>query len=610
MNNCPLYARCLEIFNQVNIPANILESKRNTCFARCCYKEGKIYSRGNHIYQIPIGSCRFGIKIKPELDETEISHNWVNSYHGTKPKNVRSIIEFGLNVPTTRLPSGKIIKIIDGHIPEENCIFSSPSFLCSCGNYATIYNDEKSGKQYKFILQLRLKPNSFLSQDDTYINKLEDKYVRSVLFEYVTNEINQKNIAIIGVCIFEINALLNNPHLPQELLEGNLDDFAIPWEDELKKREAVKKILKECPDIKNQIAYVKNNITVIFGIEKLHQRVQTLKMGKGLAKISSNGLGIVGGILGFTKNCLGSKVSLFASGLGIFTEIITYYKEKSITEEISKMDQIMKKAKDLNKIMQQFYNQRNMDFADLKGKVNAEGPVKIEDICKVAQGTGGVLCDSYKLMNDAKKTEITEILKNLYGQFTFSNENITRLTEEIAKKDQELVHLLQKVKSLKEANAKPLGFFQSVLAFFSFGSSTKDTLIPNEISKNAKNIKEIYKTNFQNHMTAYVESQTTQELNFEIATKATEKSAVTEEGSRYGEDSKTIGVFGIVCDVYGIYRNVYSLVEKGDLEKAAETLQKNNIYLERRVGGAVSVGINSFQSQMRDFEEILERFKD
>ena len=167
MSNCPLYARCMEIFNQLNIPANLHESKRNTCFARCCYKEGKIYYRGNQIYEIQIRSCRFGIKIKREYDETEITHHWVNSYHGTDQKNVQSIIEFGLKVPETRLPCGNIVKIRAGHIPKDNDIFSSPSFLCSCANYSTIYNDKKSGKQYKFILQLRLKPNSFSSQEDT-----------------------------------------------------------------------------------------------------------------------------------------------------------------------------------------------------------------------------------------------------------------------------------------------------------------------------------------------------------------------------------------------------------------------------------------------------------
>ena len=590
---CPLYLRCQEVFKTLNIPAENLEKKRDTCFSRCCYKEGKIYYRGHQIYEIPMGSCRFGIKIKPEYDEKEVSHNWVNSYHGTSHKNVPNIIQFGLQKPGTKLPNGEPINIREGHIPKENFIFSSASFVCACGGYAIKYQEPNSRKNYKLLLQLRLKPKSFKVQKDTFNKKLIDQYVKDLLYEYISEK--TENIAIIGVCIFEIDS--SNMSLPKELTVENYD-FSIPRHDMQKMRDAVQRLLKETPTIYEKIDFAKKNIPKMLKFQGLIKNIINIKEIKNKTKMASGSTSIIGAALSFTTMAqISVPVGILSMIVGARTEWKACKDKKALKEEISNIDLIMKNAKELNEIIQKFYTQRNLDFME----IGNQDKNLIEEI--------NVMQPIMELASDA-----------CLGLVLSQSQNSVQLTTEISKLSvqhassiKEMTLLTPKIEIAKQA----IGSFEEDIKFGRNILKTCENLLPKEISDSLWKYGRSYKSTLEKGLEiskatlnqASQITQTTEKLGQEIAAKSTAKAVTIQSVSWWGKVGTTVGAIGIIFDVYDIWKNGKELMSKGELEKAYEIMtEKYSIY--KRSGQHLEAWVYSFEAQVKEFEEILNRFKE
>ena len=403
--------------------------------------------RGGQVYQIPIGSCRFGIKIAREYDETEVTHNFVNSYHGTKQKFIKNIVNHGLQAPGAKLPTGEEIKVVDGHIKAEtNDVFSSPSFLYSSSDvYAKVYKDEKSGKIYKFVLQLRQKPHSFTAQKQTLCKKdhSEDRFIEDGLLEYVTERKNIKSIVVIGVCIFELDPE-TNPSLPPELL--NCKRFSIPREDEEQMRRAVQKLLKIHPNLFERVQKtIENSVKMTdmkVVLEQFVKEVKSFKMTKGPIKITSSAFGIIGCGLTLTPMApFGAAIGVLSSVAGIGTNIVEYRKNKKFNRKIAELDEIMKEANELRSIMEIFYDQKNpiWDLEDVKPKSQSS-------IGEYVRAGGAIS----KLVFDTKNMELTKIVKEL-SSLTLSEsqnfEKITRLASELASNKKEYEMMVNLVKT-------------------------------------------------------------------------------------------------------------------------------------------------------------------
>lgn len=130
------------------------------------------YMRGGREYLRPYGWYRFGLKIRGKYDngddkwlgDNNSEGEWVNAYHGTKIRNVNSILKVGLR-PGTRNQYGI-------------GIYCSPKIKT-----ATEYADsfEYEGNYYQVVIQVRVKPDKIVeckskggNEDYWYIEKSEN----------------------------------------------------------------------------------------------------------------------------------------------------------------------------------------------------------------------------------------------------------------------------------------------------------------------------------------------------------------------------------------------------------------------------------------------------
>lgn len=205
--NCPLFERCKIAFEQLGIPQEFLNPEFNKCYCSKCYQDRDVYLRGGEIYKMPLEACRFSINVLESNFKTDVFRKWHNSYHGTKVSSIKSLIKEGYKLPGTKLENGQEIKIPQGHISDHKNDDRKNIYTSSSLKYASYYSDKKeiNGKFYKFIVQNRQKPGSYVKENETLREKdnIADKDIDPDEMEWVSKE--TENIAIIGVLVCEEN---------------------------------------------------------------------------------------------------------------------------------------------------------------------------------------------------------------------------------------------------------------------------------------------------------------------------------------------------------------------------------------------------------------------
>ena len=200
--SCELFERCKEVLNSIQIPPKYLNPPSHKCYCLNCYKDKEMYTRGDSPYIMPINSCRFGLKLDARKDWEDIFQTYQNSYHGTHYKKVKLIVLNGLLMPGDKIPE-KDINTPGYHIPNQKYIFTSPSIKYALHDtYAKSH--EHNNCEYKFILQLRQKPGTFIKGKETmgYGEKVIDKYVENNVIEWKTEL--RGTIELIGIIVHEV----------------------------------------------------------------------------------------------------------------------------------------------------------------------------------------------------------------------------------------------------------------------------------------------------------------------------------------------------------------------------------------------------------------------
>ncbi len=143
----------------------------------------------------------------------DIEKNWITAWHGTKFKYLKSIAEFGLKPAGGKLDNGREIGVRINHIGRDqtvdsipdwaNAIFVSPSiFYAACPAYAKeiSYKNE----QWKVLVEVRVKPNSYFERNSTY-KKYVPKKNEPKMVEYRIDANNEKDVQVYSLTFVKSN---------------------------------------------------------------------------------------------------------------------------------------------------------------------------------------------------------------------------------------------------------------------------------------------------------------------------------------------------------------------------------------------------------------------
>ena len=106
------------------------------------------FYRGGYEYKRPCGWLRYGLKVKGKFENDE----WIEgknewAYHGTKVDNIESILKNGF-----RVGPGNVF---------GNGVYSTPD-ISIAEFYSSLFTSPTTGKQYKIVLQNRVKPSAIV----------------------------------------------------------------------------------------------------------------------------------------------------------------------------------------------------------------------------------------------------------------------------------------------------------------------------------------------------------------------------------------------------------------------------------------------------------------
>eukprot|EP00811_Abedinium_folium_P033981 NODE_6903_length_1627_cov_3.892000.p1 GENE.NODE_6903_length_1627_cov_3.892000~~NODE_6903_length_1627_cov_3.892000.p1 ORF type:complete len:319 (+),score=73.92 NODE_6903_length_1627_cov_3.892000:248-1204(+) len=167
---CDAFRECCAVFTRVGIDPQRCETSGNRCFCTRCMQmrdeaEEQTYRRGGHLYAIPTGWCRFGIKVRaPNIDE--IFASWAVAFHGTVAESVASIVGEGLRMPSTKQAEERGTYGRSRSPADYGYIYTSPTIVyASLNAYATPLRAR--GQVFKVVLQVRQKPGTFDIQSET-----------------------------------------------------------------------------------------------------------------------------------------------------------------------------------------------------------------------------------------------------------------------------------------------------------------------------------------------------------------------------------------------------------------------------------------------------------
>ena len=214
---CPYWEQCLNALTGVMRDAGIQLDKRYTdpdgdeCFCHNCHQrrgDGLVYKRGGQPYVVPVGFARIGIQPGKSHGLVEKGmKSWHVCFHGTKYQYMGEMLLQGqLLGPGCVLHNGESIKTQDGHIVRSfnrrnehtgkleefdptNKVFFSPSIkYCDCDIYANKYYCNGSGRHYRFVMQLRIQPNTYdIGQETINASGQIDPHIPNKSIEWYTN---------------------------------------------------------------------------------------------------------------------------------------------------------------------------------------------------------------------------------------------------------------------------------------------------------------------------------------------------------------------------------------------------------------------------------------
>ena len=179
------------------------------------------------------------------FNSSQIYKNWIPVWHGTKYKNLESIIKNGLRASGTTLSDGTKINPLSSHIPLNQtfsginnwakAIFVSPSiFYASDASYAERILSIDSNSKYNnnsdrwaVLVEARVKPNSFTMHNSTIWRdkniegepvKVEYRVESNTSDDLIYRVESDKNIFVVSVSFVLVKFLEN----VKEYCEGDI----------------------------------------------------------------------------------------------------------------------------------------------------------------------------------------------------------------------------------------------------------------------------------------------------------------------------------------------------------------------------------------------------
>ncbi|XP_077985932.1 neuralized-like protein 4 [Glandiceps talaboti] len=177
---CRFKDTCGRYIDSLKIPDAFLDNKFDMCYCNRCHQhrgDKSCYMRGSpaKTYGVPIGWCRFGLKVPPRAEALNVFDSWHVAFHGTTEKALIYILETGdLLMPGDTLKTGEKLGECYGHYTKDNRppgfdteqIFLSPSIKYSgCNVYSkcSLFSDGSTGKAYKtkVVFQVLIEPSTY-----------------------------------------------------------------------------------------------------------------------------------------------------------------------------------------------------------------------------------------------------------------------------------------------------------------------------------------------------------------------------------------------------------------------------------------------------------------
>ncbi|XP_035698644.1 neuralized-like protein 4 [Branchiostoma floridae] len=176
---CPYWKLCKEYKDSLKLYDEYFEPSYDMCYCTKCHNkrgEKDVYTRGDPPmkYVLPIGWCRFSLKVPPKAKAQNVFKKWHVCFHGTDSTAVDSILGCGdLLMPGDYAVGGRKLSEKEGHFTDERKpegfdtkqIFLSPSIKYSgCDVYAKPKTFATSaGKVYdaRVAFQVCVRPESY-----------------------------------------------------------------------------------------------------------------------------------------------------------------------------------------------------------------------------------------------------------------------------------------------------------------------------------------------------------------------------------------------------------------------------------------------------------------
>lgn len=178
--SCDYQEKCRRFKSSLKLSDIFFDPRYDRCFCTECHAsrgDKLYYTRGKppKDYGIPIGWCRFGLKVHHRALALDVFNKWHVAFHGTRVESVSAILECGdLLIPGDVALGGRKLSEEEGHFNDNRKpsgfdtkqIFVSPSVRYSGHNcYAKTksFSDPLTTKKLnaKAVLQLCINPDSY-----------------------------------------------------------------------------------------------------------------------------------------------------------------------------------------------------------------------------------------------------------------------------------------------------------------------------------------------------------------------------------------------------------------------------------------------------------------
>ena len=171
---CPYKQRCKAFLDSLHLNEEYFEASYDRCFCRSCAAAAGVpevleTDRAHGCpYEVPIGWCGFGLKVKPTAAAEKVFKKWAVSFHGCPSEVISSILRQGeLLIPGDKMIDGKKLpNRLTGGGSNRIGLYTSPSIKYS---ELDIYTKPRqwSGSSVRTVFQCRQKPGTFEIEGET-----------------------------------------------------------------------------------------------------------------------------------------------------------------------------------------------------------------------------------------------------------------------------------------------------------------------------------------------------------------------------------------------------------------------------------------------------------